>query len=84
MLHYLWMFIVGLIVGLIARFIFPGAQGMGIILTALLGIAGAFVGGFIAQLFKKPPPGTPFHPAGIFMSIVGSLILLYVWTHFAH
>jgi len=78
------MFIVGVVVGAIARFIFPGAQGLGIVMTGLLGIAGSFVGGFLARLFNKPPPGTPFHPAGILMSVVGSLILLYVWTHFIH
>ena len=84
MLHYLWMFVVGLVVGIIARFIFPGAQGMGFIMTGLLGIVGSFVGGFIAQIFNKPAPGTPFHPAGLIMSVVGSLIVLYVWTHFVH
>ena len=84
MLHYIWMFVVGIVIGLIARFIFPGAQGMGFIMTGILGIAGSFVGGFIAQLFNKPPPGTPFHPAGIIMSVIGSLILLFVWTRFVH
>ena len=83
MLHVLWMFIVRLIVGAIARFIMPGASHMGIIMTGVLGIVGSFVGGFIARLFSKPAPGAPFHPAGIALSIVGALIVLWVWNRLA-
>jgi uncharacterized membrane protein YeaQ/YmgE (transglycosylase-associated protein family) len=77
-LHLLWMFIVGIIVGAIARFIMPGAEHMGIIMTGVLGIVGSFVGGLIARLFSKPAPGAPFHPAGIVLSIVGALIVLWL------
>ena len=83
MLHLLWMFVVGIIVGAIARFIMPGAQTMGILMTGVLGVAGSIIGGLIARLFSKPPEGTPFHPAGILLSVVGAVILLYVWTRFA-
>ena len=83
MMHYLWMFIVGLVVGAIARFIMPGAAHMGIILTGVLGIVGSFVGGLIARLFSKPAPGAPFHPAGILLSIVGALIVLWLWNRLA-
>ena len=83
MLHFVWMFIVGIVVGAIARFILPGAQGMGILMTGVLGIVGSFVGGFIARIFSKPPEGTPFHPAGILLSIVGAVIVLWAWTRFA-
>jgi len=83
MLHYLWMFIIGIIVGAIARLIMPGAQSMGILMTGVLGVAGSFVGGLIARIFSNPPEGAPFHPAGIILSIVGALILLFLWTHFA-
>ena len=79
MLHYLWMFIVGIVVGAIARLIMPGAQHMGIIMTGVLGIVGSFVGGFIARLFTKPPEGAPIHPAGIIMSIIGAVIVLFIW-----
>jgi len=79
LLHLLWMFIVGIIVGAIARFVMPGAQHMGIIMTGVLGIVGSFVGGFIARLFNKPPPGAPIHPAGIIMSIIGAVIVLFIW-----
>ena len=81
MMHYLWMFIVGIVVGAIARFIMPGAEGMGLLMTGVLGVAGSFVGGFIARLFSKPPEGSPLHPAGIILSIIGALILLYAWNH---
>jgi len=79
-MHYLWMFIVGVVVGAIARFILPGAEHMGIIMTGVLGIVGSIVGGFIARLFSKPPAGAPFHPAGIILSIVGAVIVLWAWT----
>lgn len=82
MLHFLWMFIVGIVVGAIARLIMPGAQTMGILVTGILGIAGSFVGGLIARVFSKPPEGAPFHPAGILLSIVGAVILLFVWNRF--
>jgi uncharacterized membrane protein YeaQ/YmgE (transglycosylase-associated protein family) len=73
------MFIIGILVGAIARFIMPGAQHMGIIMTGILGIVGSFVGGFIARLFNKPAEGAPFHPAGIILSIIGALIVLFIW-----
>jgi Predicted membrane protein len=82
MLHLLWMFIVGVVVGAIARWIMPGAENMGIFMTGLLGIAGSFVGGLIARVFSKPADGAVIHPAGIILSVVGALILLYAWIHF--
>ena len=78
MFHYLWMFIVGIVVGLIARWIMPGAQSMGLLMTGVIGIAGSFIGGFIARLFSKPADGAVVHPAGIILSVVGALILLFV------
>ncbi len=79
MLHYLWMFIIGIVVGALARFIMPGAQHMGIIMTGVLGIVGSFVGGFIMRLIKKPPEGSVVQPAGIIMSVIGALIVLFIW-----
>ena len=81
MLHYLWMFIVGIVVGFIARTIDPAAGHMGLIMTGVLGIVGSIIGGFIARLFSRPAPGAPFHPAGILLSIVGAVIAIWVWTH---
>ena len=81
MLHYLWMFIVGIVVGAIAKLFVPGAGHLGLVLTGVLGIVGSFVGGFIARLFSKPAPGAPLHPAGILMSIVGAALVLWAWAH---
>ncbi len=80
MLHIIWSIIVGFIVGWVARAVMPGAQHLGFIATTLLGIGGSIVGGLIARLFSKPAPGSSFHPAGFIMSIIGALILLFVWV----
>lgn len=82
MLHYLWMFVVGIVVGAIARFIMPGAEHMGLLMTGVIGIAGSFVGGFIARLFSKPADGALVHPAGLILSVIGALILLFAWNRF--
>jgi uncharacterized membrane protein YeaQ/YmgE (transglycosylase-associated protein family) len=84
MFHLIWMFIVGIVVGAIARFLMPGAEHMGLIMTGLVGIAGSFIGGFIARLFSKPADGALVHPAGLVMSVVGALILLWAIQHFGH
>ena len=83
MLHYLWMFIVGVAVGALARFIMPGAEHMGILLTGILGIVGSYVGGLITRVFSKPPEGALVHPAGLIMSVIGALVVLYAWNHLA-
>ena len=79
MLHCIWYIIVGFIVGLLAQWIMPGAQHLGFIMTRLLGIGGSIVGGLIGRLFSKPEPGSAFHPAGFSMSIIGAIILLFIW-----
>jgi uncharacterized membrane protein YeaQ/YmgE (transglycosylase-associated protein family) len=81
MLHIVWMFIVGIVVGAIARFLMPGAEHMGLLMTGVLGIVGSFVGGAIARIFNKPADGALVDPAGIILSIIGSLILLFAWNH---
>ena len=82
MMHWVWTILIGFVAGFLAKLVTPGGGPSGFIITSLLGIAGSIVGGFLAQLFNKPKPGAPFHPAGIIMSIIGSLILIYVWIHF--
>jgi uncharacterized membrane protein YeaQ/YmgE (transglycosylase-associated protein family) len=80
-MHYVWMFIVGIVIGAIARFIMPGADHMGIIATGVLGIIGSFVGGFLVRMFSKAPAdGSKIQPAGIIMSIVGALIVLFIYN----
>ncbi len=79
MLHILWSIIVGFFAGLIARAVFPGANPMGLMMTTILGIAGSIVGGLIARLIWKHEPGQKFHAGGFVLSIVGALVLLFVW-----
>ncbi|MCU0775374.1 MAG: GlsB/YeaQ/YmgE family stress response membrane protein [Ideonella sp.] len=74
-MSFVWMALVGLVVGLIARFVMPGAQSMGLIMTALLGIAGSFVAGFLGQAVGLYHAG---QGPGFIGSIVGALILLFV------
>lgn len=73
--------IVGFIVGVLARWIYPGAIAMGFWLTVALGVGGSLVGGFISSLIWKTPDGK-FHPAGWFLSLIGALALLWVYINF--
>ena len=67
--------VVGLIVGAIARFLMPGDQKMGWILTILLGIGGSLAAGFIGQALGWYKAG---EGAGWIASVVGALVLLFV------
>ena len=57
----------------------PGMQHLGFVMTTVLGIGGSIVGGLIGRLFSKPAPGSSFHTAGFIMSVICSLLLLFVW-----
>ncbi len=70
------MIVVGLIVGLLARAVMPGNQKLGLILTTLLGIAGAAVANFLGGAAGLYAPGAS---AGWIASIVGALIVLFVY-----
>jgi uncharacterized membrane protein YeaQ/YmgE (transglycosylase-associated protein family) len=72
------MFIGGLVVGIIARFLTPGGDNINLLWTSLLGIGGSFLGGYISSIFRKPMDGK-IEPAGCFMSVVGSILLLLIW-----
>jgi uncharacterized membrane protein YeaQ/YmgE (transglycosylase-associated protein family) len=67
----------GLVIGLIARALMPGRQSMGLVATALLGMAGSFVGGLIGSLIYG---GRMFelHSAGIIGSVVGALLVMFL------
>jgi uncharacterized membrane protein YeaQ/YmgE (transglycosylase-associated protein family) len=75
-MSYVWMVIVGFAVGLIARAVMPGDQKLGMIMTAVLGIAGSFVAGFVGQAIGWYKAGSG---AGFIGSIVGALILLAIY-----
>jgi uncharacterized membrane protein YeaQ/YmgE (transglycosylase-associated protein family) len=68
--------IVGFIVGLIARAVKPGNDRMGIIMTTLLGIAGAFVARFLGQSLGLYGPNDP---AGWIASVIGAVLLLFIF-----
>jgi uncharacterized membrane protein YeaQ/YmgE (transglycosylase-associated protein family) len=74
-MHYLWMAIVGFVVGLIARAVLPGTQKLGIILTAVLGIIGSFVAGFLGQAMGWYGAG---QGAGFIGSVLGAMLVLFV------
>jgi uncharacterized membrane protein YeaQ/YmgE (transglycosylase-associated protein family) len=73
--------IVGFIVGLLARFFYPGAVNLGFWMTTLLGIAGSIVGGLISGLLFKSSDGK-FTPAGWIMSTLGAMILIWAYLSF--
>jgi uncharacterized membrane protein YeaQ/YmgE (transglycosylase-associated protein family) len=79
-LHIIWIIILGLIVGAIARLIVPGKHNLGLILTAVLGIVGAYVGGTLGSLVFPPHQFdiTPPIKHSFLGALVGAVILLWV------
>lgn len=80
-LHIIWMIIIGLVVGLIARAIVPGKQAMGWIATALLGIVGGYVGGTLGSVVFAPHKFTITPPIehSFLGALVGAVILLLIY-----
>jgi uncharacterized membrane protein YeaQ/YmgE (transglycosylase-associated protein family) len=79
-MEFLWTLIIGLVVGAIAKLIMPGRDPGGIIVTMLLGVAGAFLAGFIGRSlgwYDAPGEG-----AGIIASILGAMLLLFLYRLF--
>ena len=74
--HWLWWIIIGGVAGAIAKLIMPGKDPGGIIVTILLGIAGAFLAGFLGQAVGWYDRG---EGAGFIAAIVGALILLALY-----
>jgi uncharacterized membrane protein YeaQ/YmgE (transglycosylase-associated protein family) len=70
-----WMVIVGFLIGLVARWIIPGTQALGFILTTVLGIAGSFVAGYAGQALGWYAQG---QPASYIASVIGAALLLFV------
>jgi uncharacterized membrane protein YeaQ/YmgE (transglycosylase-associated protein family) len=68
----------GFLAGLVGRAIMPGTQKMGFIATTLLGIAGAFVGGFLSSLFFHRGGYGLFEPSGFIGAVIGSIVLLVI------
>jgi uncharacterized membrane protein YeaQ/YmgE (transglycosylase-associated protein family) len=77
MLHLIWYIIVGLIAGFVAKSILH--THLTLLWTIVLGIVGSIVGGLVTHLFSAPKPGAQFHPAGMIVSILGALLVLFLW-----
>jgi uncharacterized membrane protein YeaQ/YmgE (transglycosylase-associated protein family) len=70
----------GLVIGAIARLLYPGPNPMGIFLTMILGIVGSLVGGLVSSLLFQQDPANPgFHPAGLIGSTIGAVIALVLY-----
>jgi len=78
-MHIIWTILLGLAAGIIAKFIFPGKENMGWIMTALLGIAGSFVATYLGKALGIYQPG---ETAGFIGAIVGALIILFIISLF--
>jgi uncharacterized membrane protein YeaQ/YmgE (transglycosylase-associated protein family) len=66
----------GLVVGVVAKFIMPGRDPGGIIVTIVLGIVGALLGGWIGRALGVYQPG---QPAGFIMAVIGAIVVLAVY-----
>lgn len=76
-MKYVSMIVVGLVVGILARFLYPGDVPMGLILSAVLGVVGSFLAGFVGSMLDKEP-GTQLKPAGFVYSILGALVVIFI------
>ena len=76
MLHFLWIALIGLAAGLIARALHPGKDSMGFIMTAVLGVAGSFAATYLGQFIGLYKQG---ENAGFMMSVIGAIILLVIY-----
>jgi uncharacterized membrane protein YeaQ/YmgE (transglycosylase-associated protein family) len=72
----IWMLLIGLLVGLVAKLIMPGRDPGGFLITALLGVAGAMLAGFLGRAMGWYAEG---EPAGFLAAVVGAVILLGVY-----
>ena len=79
MFGFLGWILFGLVVGLIAKLLMPGRDPGGFIVTVILGIVGAVVGGWLGRILGLYGPD---QPAGFFMALLGSIILLGIYRLF--
>lgn len=76
-----WRIVVGFLVGLVARAVMPGRQALGIIATTLVGIGGSLLAGYAGQGLGFYSVG---EPVGFIASVVGALVVLFVWVKIAN
>lgn len=78
--------VLGLLAGAIAKAIYPGYQGGGILATMVLGIVGAFIGGTLTTLLttgRLYVASASFSLPGLFVAVIGALIAIWIW-HMMH
>jgi uncharacterized membrane protein YeaQ/YmgE (transglycosylase-associated protein family) len=75
-MHLIFFLIFGLVVGALARFIVPGRERGGWIVSMLIGIVGSFVGGMLGRVLGIYRTG---QPAGFLMSLLGAILLVVVY-----
>jgi uncharacterized membrane protein YeaQ/YmgE (transglycosylase-associated protein family) len=80
MLHLIWYVIVGFLAGCVAKALLH--THLSITWTIVLGIVGSIIGGAVTHLFSAPSGGGRFHPAGLIVSILGAILVLYLWHKF--
>jgi len=79
----LYLIVIGVIAGYLARLLVPGKDSIGFFGTMLLGIVGSFVGGFLGYLIFDEDFGEgALQASGIFGSIIGAIIALLLWRKF--
>ena len=80
MMGFIWMLIIGLVAGALARLIMPGRDPMGIIMTIILGIVGSILGGLVSwAIWGADTRDGGFRPAGLLLSILGAIIVLWIY-----
>lgn len=72
----LWTIVLGLVIGIIAKFLHPGKENMGFLMTILLGIAGSFLAGVVGQFFGWYRAG---EGAGFIASVIAAILLLVIY-----
>lgn len=84
MMQLLGMIVVGLIVGILARFFYPGPVPLGWLASIVLGIAGSWVGGFLGGLLGGRGTSAPVQPAGCIGSVLGACLLIFLARNVFH
>jgi uncharacterized membrane protein YeaQ/YmgE (transglycosylase-associated protein family) len=80
MLHLIWYIIVGFLAGCVAKALLH--THLSITWTIVLGIVGSIIGGTVTHLFYPPSAGGRFHPGGLIVSILGAILVLFLWHKF--
>jgi uncharacterized membrane protein YeaQ/YmgE (transglycosylase-associated protein family) len=78
MIAFISWIVFGFVVGIIARFLIPGPQPLGFIMTTVLGVAGSFIGGWLGSMFHGGPIDVA-EPSGWIGSIIGAVLLLLIY-----